>query len=177
VPGLQVIGVEINNSLVTLACQNAAANRISAEFVAADIFALPPQLKRDFDHVFCNPPFHGEGESSPDESRSKALMDQGRLAEWLALGLKRTVSGGFFTAILRADRLNEALTVLPERGLCVFPLWPRKGEAAKRVIVQARKGSGAAFALLPGLVLHRQDGSWTPEADAVLRRGSALALP
>jgi tRNA1(Val) A37 N6-methylase TrmN6 len=103
-------------------------------------------------------------------------MDGGKLADWLKLGLQRTVSGGFFTAILRADRLNEALAALPERGVCAFPLWPRAGEAPKRVIVQARKGSGAPFALLPGLVLHRDDGSWTDEADAVLRRGSALAL-
>jgi len=44
------------------------------------------------------------------------------------------------------------------------------------VIVQARKGSRAPFSLLPGLVLHVPDGSWTPGAAAVLRRGSALAL-
>ena len=61
-------------------------------------------------------------------------------------------------------------------GVCAFPLWPRQGEAPKRVIVQARKGSNAPFALLPGLVLHQEDGAWTPEADAVLRRGNALAL-
>jgi len=103
-------------------------------------------------------------------------MDDGKLGEWLRLGLQRTVSAGFFSAILRADRLNEALSALPEKGVCVFPLWPRQGEMPKRVIVQARKGSNAPFALLPGLVLHRDDGSWTPEADAVLRRGSALAL-
>jgi tRNA1Val (adenine37-N6)-methyltransferase len=90
--------------------------------------------------------------------------------------LQRTVSGGFFTAILRADRLSEALAALPEKGLCAFPLWPRAGEVAKRVIVQARKASRAPFVLLPGLILHQDDGSWTPEADAVLRRGNALAL-
>jgi tRNA1(Val) A37 N6-methylase TrmN6 len=44
------------------------------------------------------------------------------------------------------------------------------------VIVQARKGSRAPLALLPGLVLHRDDGQWTAEADAVLRRGEPLAL-
>jgi tRNA1(Val) A37 N6-methylase TrmN6 len=65
---------------------------------------------------------------------------------------------------------------MPDKGLCVFPLWPRQGAQAKRVILQARKGSRAAFSLLPGLILHRDDGSWTSEADAVLRRGSALAL-
>ena len=176
VPGLAVAGIEKDESLVALARANAAANASNCTFVTADIFALPPDLKRDFDQVFANPPFHGEGQVSPDERRAAALMDEGRLSDWLKLGLQRTVSGGFFTAILRADRLNEALGALPEKGVCVFPLWPHQGETPKRVIVQARKGSNAPFALLPGLVLHQPDGSWTSEADAVLRRGTALAL-
>ena len=176
VPGLALTGVERDQELASTAAANASLNGADAKFVAADIFALPPELKRDFDQVFANPPFHGEGQASPDAARAAALMDDGKLNDWLKLGLQRTVSGGFFTAILRADRLNEALGALPERGLCAFPLWPRQNEAPKRVIVQARKGSNAPFALLPGLILHQQDGSWTPEADAVLRRGNALAL-
>jgi tRNA1Val (adenine37-N6)-methyltransferase len=176
VPGLSITGVEREQSLATLARDNAAANRADCTFVIADIFALPTELKRDFDQVFANPPFHGEGNVSPDEGRAAALMDDGKLNAWLKLGLQRTVSGGFFTTILRADRLNEALAALPEKGVCAFPLWPREGAAPKRVIVQARKGSRGPFSLLPGLVLHAPDGSWTPGADAVLRRGSALAL-
>jgi tRNA1(Val) A37 N6-methylase TrmN6 len=176
VPGIAAIGVELDRELTALAQQNAAANGAKARFAAADIFSLPSELKRDFDQVFCNPPFHGEGQVSPDPARAAALMDEGRLGDWLSLGLQRTVSGGFFTAILRADRLNEALAALPLRGVCVFPLWPRPGEAAKRVIVQARKGSAAPFALLPGLILHQADGSWTAESQDVLRRGGALAL-
>jgi tRNA1(Val) A37 N6-methylase TrmN6 len=176
VSGLALTGVEIDERLVALAQGNAAANGSAAGFIAADIFALPPALKRGFDQVFANPPFHGEGQVSPDAARADALMDGGTLKDWLKLGLQRTVSGGFFTAILRADRLNEALTALPEKGVCAFPLWPHAGEAPKRVIVQARKGSNAPFALLPGQVLHQPDGSWTGETDAVLRRGNALAL-
>ena len=94
----------------------------------------------------------------------------------MKLGLQRTVSGGFFTAIVRADRLAEALAALPVEGVSVLPLWPRIGEPAKRVIVQVRKASHTPFALLPGLVLHKADGASTPEAEAVLRRGAALAL-
>jgi tRNA1(Val) A37 N6-methylase TrmN6 len=176
VSGLSITGAERDESLVTLARDNAAANDSDCAFVAADVFALPPELKRDFDHVFANPPFHGEGQLSPDERRAAALMDGGQLHDWLKLGLQRTVSDGFFTAILRADRLNEGLAALPERGVSMFPLWPRAGASAKRVIVQARKGSRAPFSLLPGLVLHHPDGSWTEGAEAVLRRGSALAL-
>ena len=176
VPGVLITGVERDAELVALANRNAQANKAKAHFLSADIFALPPELKRDFDQVFANPPFHGEGQVSPDAARAAALMDDGKLADWLKLGLQRTVSGGYFTAILRADRLNEALAALPEKGVAAFPLFPRAGEAPRRVIVQARKGSRAPFALLAGLVLHQLDGAWTPEADAILRRGTALAL-
>ena len=171
-----VTGVEIDPVLAELARANAAANGFDCRFVAADIFALPPELKQDFDQVFCNPPFHGEGQVSPDAARATALSDAGKLSDWLKLGLQRTVSGGFFTAIIRADRLAEALATLPTQGVNVLPLWPRAGEPAKRVIVQVRKSSRAAFALLPGLVLHLPDGAWTPEVQAVLRRGAPLAL-
>jgi len=176
VPGLRITGVEREESQAALARGNAMANGGECTFVTADIFALPPELKRDYDQVFANPPFHGEGHASPDVARAAALMDEGQLRDWLNLGLQRTVSDGFFTAILRADRLNEALVSLPQKGVTAFPLWPRPGAVPKRVIVQAQKGSRAPFCLLPGLILHQADGSWTQEAQAVLRRGSALAL-
>ena len=48
------------------------------------------------------------------------------------------------------------------------------GEAAKRVIVRAVKGSKAPLVLTPGLVLHTADGGYLPEIDAVLRNGAAL---
>lgn len=177
VRGCTVTGLEIDPALVALARENAAAGGFESRvtFVAGDLFAPPPALRRDFAHVFCNPPFHGVGTTSPDAARARALMDGGRLADWLAAGMKRTRSGGSFTCILRADRLGEALAALPATGLRVLPLWPRQGAAAKRVIVQCHKGSGAAAVLLPGLVLHGADGAYTPDADAVLRGGAALA--
>jgi tRNA1(Val) A37 N6-methylase TrmN6 len=176
VPGLDLTGVEIDPQLVALAGANAAASGLSGRFVAADIFALPAGLKRDYDQVLANPPFHGEGQAPPDAARARALMDGGALQDWLKLGLQRTVSDGFFTTILRADRLGEALAVLGETGVRLFPLWPRTGLPAKRILLQLRKGARSPLALLPGLVLHREDGRWTDEADAVLRGGAALAL-
>jgi tRNA1Val (adenine37-N6)-methyltransferase len=56
----------------------------------------------------------------------------------------------------------------------VVPLWPRLGAPAKRIIVMATKGSRAPLTLTAGLVLHRADGGYTAEADAVLRDGAGL---
>lgn len=176
VPGLAVTGVEIDPALAALAQENAASNALQAAFAAADIFALPPALKRDFHQVFANPPFHGEGAPPPDPARARALMDEGALPQWLSIGLQRTVSGGFFTVILRADRLAEALAALPACGVNIMPLWPRAGMAAKRVILQARKGSRAPLGLLAGLALHDAEGRYTPQAEAILRDGASLAM-
>ncbi len=174
VAGVTITGAEIESGLVTLANGNATANGFGdrAVFVTVDALDLPTDMKHDYDHVLCNPPFHGaDGERSPAAMRAGAMQDDGQLGEWLAVGIKRTAPGGTFTCILRADRLGEALAALPATGVSVFPLWPRAGEAAKRVILQVKKGSRAPLAMLPGLVLHKDDGSYTPEADAVLRGG------
>lgn len=176
VAGVSVTGVEIDPALAALARDNAAASGLEARFVAADAFALPPELRRDFGQVLANPPFHGEGAVSPDPARARALMDDGSLTQWLSLGLQRTVSGGYFTVIVRADRLHEALAVLPKAGVNIFPLWPRTGMAAKRVILQARKGSRAPLGLLAGLALHEADGRYTDAAEAILRDGASLAM-
>ena len=178
VEGVGVKGIEIDAALAALANENAKANGFAERvaFVAEDALALPSEFRHDFDHVFCNPPFHGEdGETSPDEARARAVQDGGTLSAWITAGMKRAVSGGTFTLVLRADRMGEALAALPDRGVTIFPLWPRAGEAAKRVILQGRQGARTPLVIRPGLVLHETDGRYTAEADAVLRNAAPLA--
>jgi len=59
-------------------------------------------------------------------------------------------------------------------GLQVLPLHPNAWAPALRVIVMGSKGSRAPLALLPGFVLHGADGAFTPQAQAILREGTAL---
>jgi len=179
VPGCRIQGVEIAPELVTLADGNARANALErrVQFEHANAFALPRPLRREFDHVFCNPPFHqSAGEVSPNADRARALSDREGLGRWIDAGLARTTGDGTLTMILRADRLAEALRAAPQYGVCVFPLWPCVGEAAKRILLQIRKNSHAPLRLAAGLVLHDADGRYTAQADAVLRGVTSLAL-
>ena len=98
------------------------------------------------------------------------------LANWLVCGLKRVRGGGTFTAIVRADRLREALEALPLTGVAIFPLWARAGEPAKRIIVQVRKNARTPQILLAGVILHEENGNYTRDADAILRDAGSLAL-
>lgn len=185
VEGAQVTGIEADRTLVRLAADNAAATGVGprVRFYLGDL-ASPP-IRRlspaSFDHVMANPPFapEGTGRTPLDPGRAQAMIEgKLRLAGWLDFCLKMVKSGGSLAVIQRADRLAEVLTGLSGHlgGLVVLPLWPRQAKPAKRVIVAGRKGSAAPLTLWPGLVLHRPDGAYTREAEAVLRGGAALAL-
>ena len=170
-----ITGVELDHDLVELARENAAANSMAGRvsFLKAD--ALGGELRGEFDHVFANPPFHqASGQISPDAGRERAKRDEKGLAAWATAGLKRVRSHGSLTMILRADRMREVLAAVPDAGVIVFPLWPRSGEPAKRIIVQVRKGSSAPLETHPGLVLHDATGKYTAQADDVLRGRTTL---
>jgi tRNA1(Val) A37 N6-methylase TrmN6 len=76
------------------------------------------------------------------------------------------------------ERLPRFLPLLDGRfgGIIIFPLYPREGAPATRVILQAKKGSRAPLQVLPGLTLHGAGGAYTALAEAVLRRGAGLDL-
>lgn len=173
----ELVGVEIDPRLVAVANANAGTNGFDTRvtFVEADVTALPQNLRIEFDHVFCNPPFHADDQRSPDTARAMATHGA-TLADWIKTGFARSRSGGTFTAIVRADRLATVLETTGSEGVTVFPLWPHAGTPAKRVILQVCRSSRAPFVLLAGMVLHRSDGAYTDQADAVLRGGAALAL-
>jgi tRNA1(Val) A37 N6-methylase TrmN6 len=86
--------------------------------------------------------------------------------------------GGTATMIHRADSLDQVLLAFGGRfgGLIVFPVFPRRGAAAHRVLVQGFKGSRAPLQIRPGLVLHRAGHGFRPQVDAILRQGARLDL-
>lgn len=188
-PNAQVTAVDIDAGLCTLATKNAARNGFGARFTAvnADV-TLPGKalgalgLKREgYDHVMANPPFYAEGSTRParDPRRAAAHVMRGQdLAAWMRFFAAMAAPGASLTLIHRPDSLGELLELLEGRfgGVTVFPLFPKREEPASRVIVQAKKGSRAGLSLLPGLVLHEEDGGYTAQAEAVLRGGEPLDL-
>src|SRR6185295_11456601 len=98
------------------------------------------------------------------------------LNAWLSFARALAKGGGWVTTILPPEQLAVALTALsPDgRGAEVFPLWPKSGEPAKRIIVRVRTNARSPLRILPGLILHGTGARPTAEAEAVLRHGQAL---
>lgn len=179
IAGLDAVGLEIDPETAALARGNARLNGCERFIVReADIAELPKAL-RGFDHVMANPPYldPARADLSSNDSRRRSTVDQAGLDAWIKSALTAAAPRGSLTLIQRADRLAEILSLLDARAgaIVVVPLWPKAGEAAKRVIVAARKGARTPLRLHPGLVLHEPDGRYTPAVDAILR-GAAFDL-
>jgi tRNA1(Val) A37 N6-methylase TrmN6 len=178
------MGVDLLPELAELANRNAAenglANRVS--FVAGDILdrSLPIYGTRA-DHIVVNPPYLKRGAATPSDNPIKALANiegDADLAAWVAAAAKAVRPGGTITFIHRADRLPELLALLGSRcgGIAILPLHPKAGAAAHSAIVTGRLDQRLPAILLPGLVLHEADGSFSPTLQAVLRDGAALPM-
>jgi tRNA1(Val) A37 N6-methylase TrmN6 len=189
IPGIAVTAVEIDAGLGELAAQNAARNGFAERFeiINADVTSPGKALRaaglerESYHHIIANPPFHAEGRvrAAPDSARAAAhVMGAEGLAAWVRFLAAMAAPNALLTLIHRPDCLGELLRLLDGRfgDIAIFPLFPKSGEPATRIIVQAKKGSRAGLSLLPGLLLHEEDGRYTAEAEAVLRGGAALDL-
>ena len=180
----RLTGLELQMDLVRLSGVNGRANNLAARFIAmaGDVSRPPPRLAPgSFDHVMCNPPYHKATAARPSANPGRDLANRegtAGLSAWLGAALAMTRSRGSITVIHRAERLDELLAGLSGRAgdIAVFPLWPGDGKEAKRVIVQARKGSAAPLRVCPGLVLHEPNGAFTAEAQAILRNAAPLVI-
>ncbi len=184
VPGARATGLELQPDLAGLARANVALNDMDdrVSIVDGDILDPPRGLEPGtWDHVIANPPYLPPDRADPPPEASKAAANvegAARLADWVGFALRMARPKGGITFVHRADRLDDLLSLLHGRvgGIAVFPLWPKAGREAKRVIVRARPGVKTPMRIAAGLVLHEDDGSYTADALAVLRDGEALTL-
>lgn len=185
VSDLTLVGVEVQAEYAGLAARNAAENGCDLRVVHADLTALPAEVgELSFDHVIANPPYFqaGKGTQALDFGKERAFREETPLADWLDVAIRRTKPKGILSLIHLAERLPKILACFSDRvgEVEVKPIAPRKGRAAGRILLRARKGVKGPFTLHPPLVVHdgvshETDGdSYTAEVADILRNGAGL---
>jgi len=180
VPGVYATGVEMQPPMAELAAANAASNGFSDIRIIAERIETAP-LPDGFDHAMANPPYHQpEGSISPDADKETAKRASailiGRWIERLGAALRHR---GSLTLSVPAGLVPTCLQAMAKsRCPCtaILPLWPKAERPAKLVLLRAIKGARVPMQILPGLVLHRADGSYTDAAQRILRSAGALTL-
>ena len=187
--GAEVVLLEQEAGLAALAEENVARNalagrvrvvcgRVGASEREAAGLGLAPE---SFDHVLANPPYHDRGRGTEASDRVKAganAMPAGGLEAWARFMARVAAPGGTATMIHKAEALGAVLAAFASRfgALKVLPVQPRAEASANRILVQGVKGSRAPLVLLPAFVVHGPGQAFRPEAEAILRHGSALPL-
>jgi tRNA1(Val) A37 N6-methylase TrmN6 len=184
----EVTLVERQPQLVALAERNVSRNDLMDRVRVVRVDLLDPEAvhgaaglaSNSFDVVVANPPYLDEGTGRPaidPLKRGASAMPAGDLDQWARFLVRMAAPSGKLAMIHRADALGRLLSVLDGRfgALELLPIHPRLGAPANRVIVRGRKGSRAPLTIHPGLVLHADDGRFTPALEAILRGGAELA--
>ncbi len=183
-PGLRLALLEREPDLAALARANIAANALQERAFVSEADLLAPASCRaaglepqSATLVLTNPPFLSADEVrvSPDPAKASAhVIGAGGLEAWVSACLALLQPGGTFLMIHRADALAAVLHAVA-RGLgalIVLPIHPAADRAATRILVRGLKGRRTPLRLAPPLVLHEQNGAFTPRAEA-LHRGEA----
>ena len=178
VEDVMLTGFDVQGAHVAIAAENAARNGIEATFETADVreFESAP-----FDHIICNPPYLDAGGHvrSPSEEKALAMGHlETSLQDWLDRANQLLKHGGSLSLIHRADMVDEIIKGLKNRfgRVEIFPLFPKAGSPAKRVIIRAVRNSKSPAIIHQGLILHEADGEYSAAADRVLRDMEALNL-
>jgi tRNA1(Val) A37 N6-methylase TrmN6 len=179
VAGCDITGIELQPALAALAERNAGLNDAESRVrtLVHDLAHPLPATLGPFDHVVTNPPYLTPAVADPPPDPSKALAtieSSADLLRWLTVATAALKPAGTLLAIHRSDRLEEIVDVLARLGwgdITVKRLPP-----AARVLVRARRADSLRRHEAPPLVLHRPDGGYTDEAEAILRHGQPLAF-
>lgn len=176
-PQAQITGIDVADQLVELATLNAQNNKLEnqCKFLTEDIreSTLP---KQSFDHVFSNPPYFEPFSPSPQKDRAIARTQSFPLSDWISACIKMAKPRGRVSFIYPTSHLHLVIQAMEGLGdIIIFPLWSDESlTLSKRVLISGRKNVKTGLNLHSGLILHHQDGTYTPQAQYILKEGKGL---
>jgi tRNA1Val (adenine37-N6)-methyltransferase len=174
-PRASFTAMEVQPSLAALCERNIADNRLDDR-----ITVLARDLRRpgntlvpgSFNVIVANPPYiqEGTGRTPPETVRRIARQDHAASLEaWLALH-RYLKNGGRYCLVFTTARLAELLARMRRRSLepkRMRLVHPHADKPASLVLIEAVKEGGTGLAVLPPLIVHGADGSYTPEMTAI----------
>lgn len=172
-------GVELQDDLTTLARENGTD---CITYFEGDIFKdIDGCEANSYHHVISNPPYYEKGKISASPYKTKAVAhgdDMADLGLWIERSMRMVRPKGYMTVVHRADRLNDIVAVMSEKAgsIIIYPFYSKAGKDASRVIIRAQKDANGLLALKSGMIVHKSDGTYSDEAENILRHAHFLDI-
>ena len=179
---IKIDGLEIQSELAELSNLSAAANGFNfLKFHNCDIGEKNTAKKFvpcSYDIVVSNPPYSDHDMPSPNASKATAHnLNTADFEMWLNFCLKMTKPFGKIYLINRVESLPRICAFMQGKagGITVLPIYSKKDQPAKRIIVEMQKDSKAPCQILSPFLVHYENGKYSASAEKILREGFAFA--
>jgi tRNA1Val (adenine37-N6)-methyltransferase len=173
----QIVAVELQPELATMAARNAELNRIETmTAVCADLRSrhIHGVTAESFDYVVANPPYRApeSGRESPNPSRQIARGAGGaNLSDFVGAANHHLGHGGKAAFIFTATRTAELIAELKAHSLepkRIRFVHPRVDARATTILVEARKGGGIETEIESPLFIFEKPGIYSAAARELL---------
>lgn len=175
-----IIGVELQKEIYNLAVQSVKINNLEDRITllnmnVLDIFNV--YETDSFDLITCNPPYFRVNEfSNLNNNMIKSIARHEieiKLEDICRISKKLLKNNGSLVLVHRTDRLSEIINMLLKYNLQpkrIRFLYPKELENSNLVLIDARKNGNTGLKVLPPLICHNMDGSYTKEVLDMFRR-------
>ncbi len=175
-----IIGVELQKEIYNLAVQSIKINNLEDRITllnmnVLDIFNV--YETDSFDLITCNPPYFRVNEfSNLNNNMIKSIARHEieiKLEDICRISKKLLKNNGSLVLVHRTDRLSEIINMLLKYNLQpkrIRFLYPKELENSNLVLIDARKNGNIGLKVLPPLICHNMDGSYTKEVLDMFRR-------
>lgn len=175
-----IIGVELQKEIYNLAVQSIKINNLEDRITllnmnVLDIFNV--YETDSFDLITCNPPYFRVNEfSNLDNNMIKSIARHEieiKLEDICRISKKLLKNNGSLVLVHRTERLSEIINMLLKYNLQpkrIRFLYPKELENSNLVLIDARKNGNIGLKVLPPLICHNMDGSYTKEVLDMFRR-------
>lgn len=175
-----IIGVELQKEIYNLAVQSVKINNLEDRITllnmnVLDIFNV--YEIDSFDLITCNPPYFRVNEfSNLNNNMIKSIARHEieiKLEDICRISKKLLKNNGSLVLVHRTDRLSEIINMLLKYNLQpkrIRFLYPKELENSNLVLIDARKNGNTGLKVLPPLICHNMDGSYTKEVLDMFRR-------
>lgn len=168
-----IIGVEIQKEVFNLAKKSIELNNLSNRItiINDDIRNLVKLYSTDsFDLITCNPPyFKVEKDSNLNANMVKSIARHElciNIDDICLVAKKLLKNNSSLVLVHRTDRLTDVIKSLKNNNLepkRIRFIYPKLGEDSNLFLIDAKKNGKVGLKVLPPLICHNQDGSYTDE--------------
>lgn len=169
----KIFGIEIQKDIYDLAQESIQINNLQDQIklINDDVHDIGQYFKYGFfDVIVSNPPYFRVKEKSKINedihktiARHELKLDLEDIVKISSLYLK---NGGILAIVHRSERLIELITLFKKYKIepkKIQLIYPKIGEESNIVLIEGRKGGNKGLKILPSIIAHNNDGTYSNE--------------